>query len=110
MRSILLFSRVPWREVRTLAADAHSRTSVQLARIILRDRFGVEPQITALSPDLESMLRHADSALIIGDPALRIQPEQTPLSLARSRRRMAQPHPTAHGVRCLGRQTAFAYR
>jgi chorismate dehydratase len=77
VRSILLFSRVPWHQIRTVAADAHSRTSVQLARVILRDRFGVEPQITALPPDLENMLRHADAALIIGDPALRIQPEQT---------------------------------
>lgn len=78
VRSILLFSRVPWRQVRTLAADANSRTSVQLARVILRDRFGVEPQISALPPDLENMLRNADAALIIGDPALRIQPQQTP--------------------------------
>ncbi len=77
VRSILLFSRVPWREVRTLAVDASSRTSVQLARVILRERFGVEPQTTARPPDLETMLQHADSALIIGDPALRIQPEQT---------------------------------
>jgi predicted solute-binding protein len=78
VRSILLFSRVPWRRVRTLAVDSGSRTSVQLARVILRERFGVEPQMTALSPDLENMLRQADSALIIGDPALRIQPEQSP--------------------------------
>jgi predicted solute-binding protein len=78
VRSILLFSRVPWRQVRTLAADASSRTSVQLARVILRERFGVEPEITALPPGLDNMMAHADSALIIGDPALRIQPEQTP--------------------------------
>jgi predicted solute-binding protein len=78
VRSILLFSRVPWGQVRTLAVDSGSRTSVQLARVILRERFGVEPQVAALSPDLESMLQHADSALIIGDPALRIHAELTP--------------------------------
>ncbi len=78
VRSILLISRVPWRQVRTLAVDASSRTSVQLARVILRERFGVEPQMTALPPDLTSMLHDADAALIIGDPALRIAPEQTP--------------------------------
>jgi predicted solute-binding protein len=78
VRSILLFSRVPWRQVRTLAVDSGSRTSVQLGRVILRERFGVEPQVAALSPDLESMLQHADSALIIGDPALRIHAELTP--------------------------------
>ena len=78
VRSILIFSRVPWENVRTLAADASSRTSVQLARAILRERFGVEPQITAFKPDLDAMMKEADAALIIGDPALRIDPHQTP--------------------------------
>src|SRR5579875_482235 len=72
VRSILLFSRVPWREVRTLAADLSSRTSVHLARVILRERFGVEPETSSEEPVLDKMLKRADAALIIGDPALRI--------------------------------------
>lgn len=79
VRSILLFSRVPWTQVRTLAADLSSRTSVQLARVILRERYGVEPDITEQAPVLEEMIAQADAALIIGDPALRITPEQTGL-------------------------------
>jgi chorismate dehydratase len=75
VRSILLFSRVPWREIRTLAADLSSRTSVQLARVILRELFGVSPEVTQQAPVLEAMLADADAALIIGDPALRINPE-----------------------------------
>src|SRR5579875_734568 len=78
VRSILLFSRVPWRQVRTLSADASSRTSVQLARVILRERFGVEPVIAPQIPALNQMLEAADAALIIGDPALRIDPEAQP--------------------------------
>lgn len=78
VRSILLFARVPWREVRTLAADISSRTSVELARIILRERFGVEPAITPQEPVLGSMLATSDSALIIGDPALRLNPRALP--------------------------------
>jgi chorismate dehydratase len=76
VRSILLFSRVPWNRVRTLAADLSSRTSVQLARVILRERYGVEPEIAEQAPVLEKMIAKADAALIIGDPALRIEPEQ----------------------------------
>lgn len=76
VRSILLFSRVPWREVRTLAADRSSRTSVHLARVILRERYGVEPQIAQHEPILPEMLSAADAALLIGDPALRADPEQ----------------------------------
>lgn len=78
VRSILLFSRVPWPMVRTLAADLSSRTSVQLARVILRERYGVEPQISEQPPVLEEMLARADAALIIGDPALRLDPDSLP--------------------------------
>ena len=35
VRSILLISKVPAAEIRTLAADSSSRTSVELARVIL---------------------------------------------------------------------------
>lgn len=78
VRSILLFSRVPWRNVRTLAADASSRTSVQLARIILAERFGVAPEISERPPLLDDMLSHADAALVIGDPALHLEPTELP--------------------------------
>jgi chorismate dehydratase len=78
VRSILLFSKVPWREVRTLYADASSRTSVQLARVILRERFGVEPEIKQHPPVLGPMMDGADAALIIGDPALLIDPKAHP--------------------------------
>jgi predicted solute-binding protein len=78
VRSILLLSRVPWSSVRTLAADVSSRTSVQLARVILRERYGVEPEISSQQPVLTDMLRDADAALIIGDPALRLRPEDFP--------------------------------
>ncbi len=79
VRSILLFSRVSWRQVRTLAADCSSRTSVQLARIILRERYGVEPFVTSAEPVLRDMLSGADAALIIGDPALRVNPAESHL-------------------------------
>jgi predicted solute-binding protein len=76
VRSILLVSRVPWQRVRTLAADAGSRTSVELAQIILRERFGVETKTTPLDPDLDRMLSAYDAALLIGDAALRISPNE----------------------------------
>ncbi len=78
VRSILLFSKVPWGEIRTLHADSSSRTSVQLARVILRERFGAEPVIRQHSPSLERMLQEADAALVIGDPALLINPAEQP--------------------------------
>jgi predicted solute-binding protein len=70
VRSILLISKVPFEEIRTLATDACSRTSVALSRIILSKKYGVEPQLFSQRPHLGSMLEHCDAALIIGDAAL----------------------------------------
>src|SRR5271154_5436512 len=78
VRSILLISKVPFSRIKTLAVDAASRTSVMLARVILAEKFGVEPRLTALPADLAAMLGEADAALIIGDPALRLDPATLP--------------------------------
>lgn len=78
VRSILLISSRPAERIRTLAADSSSRTSVQLARIILERKFGARFESTPHPPELETMLRAADAALIIGDPALRIDPSALP--------------------------------
>jgi chorismate dehydratase len=78
VRSILLVARQPIREIKTLAVDASSRTSVQLARVILRELYGATPNLTAQQPDLEAMLASSDAALVIGDAALRIDPYALP--------------------------------
>jgi chorismate dehydratase len=78
VRSILLVSRVPLRKVRTLAADMGSRTSVQLARVILRERYGVEPRFERHRPVLNDMLGNCDAALLIGDAALHLDPGTLP--------------------------------
>jgi chorismate dehydratase len=78
VRTILLISKVHPSAIRTVAADASSRTSVQLARIILAKRYGSSPDIALTPPNLDSMLQSADAALIIGDPALRIEPARLP--------------------------------
>lgn len=76
VRSILLISKVPFSQVRSLAADSSSRTSVMLSRIILSRKYGVEPKLVRHRPDLPAMLQLCDAALIIGDPALLIDPAQ----------------------------------
>jgi chorismate dehydratase len=78
VRSILLISRVPFAQIRTLAADASSRTSVALAQIVLQRKYGVEPLVLARRPDVAAMLEECDAALIIGDPALRLDPASIP--------------------------------
>jgi predicted solute-binding protein len=74
VRSILLISQKPIREIKSLAADLSSRTSVELARVVLREVYRAEPQFFLRPPALESMLEECDAALLIGDSALRIDP------------------------------------
>jgi predicted solute-binding protein len=78
VRSILLISSCPAARIRSLALDSSSRTSVELVRLILERRYGVTPRSVSHAPDLEAMLGIADAALIIGDPALRIDPASLP--------------------------------
>ncbi|MBZ5646134.1 MAG: menaquinone biosynthesis protein [Acidobacteriia bacterium] len=72
VRSILLVCRKPIEEVKTVAADTSSRTSVALARVLFRKWWGGARQFHAMAPDLGDMLRECDAALIIGDPALTV--------------------------------------
>jgi chorismate dehydratase len=76
VRSVKLFSRVPWEQVDRLALDAGSRTSQVLARIWLDAAHGVRPsrveELPLLVPALEST---ADAVLVIGDRAMRVPHE-----------------------------------
>lgn len=78
VRSILLISKVAPFQIRTLAVDRGSRTSVMLARVILSRKFGVDPAVTVMEPELDGMLAANDAALVIGDPALRLDPHSLP--------------------------------
>ena len=68
--SVALFTRRPIGQVRSIALDSSSRTSVMLTRILCERRFGIAPEFVTRPPDLDAMLAAADAALLIGDPAL----------------------------------------
>ena len=68
--SVAVFSTRPLAEVRRIALDTSSRTSVALLRVLCAERFGLAPVFVEHRPDLTAMLRVADAALLIGDPAL----------------------------------------
>jgi chorismate dehydratase len=68
--SVALYSRVPLAEVRRIALDTSSRTSVALIRILCGRRFGIAPAFVDHGPDLRAMTQACDAAVLIGDPAL----------------------------------------
>lgn len=70
VQSVALFTRVPVTDVRRLALDVSSRSSVGLVRVLCRHHFGIDPEFVDAAPDLAMMLADADAALMIGDPAL----------------------------------------
>jgi chorismate dehydratase len=81
VRSVALFHRMPLEEVRCVALDTSSRTSVALVRILLRERLGREPAYVPMPPEVPRMLAASDAALVIGDPALRFEGEAEKLDL-----------------------------
>ncbi|MGO9084736.1 MAG: menaquinone biosynthetic enzyme MqnA/MqnD family protein [Candidatus Sulfotelmatobacter sp.] len=72
VRSILLVSRVPLEKVRTVALDTSSMTSVALTRILFEKWMGGGRTFSPMAPNVERMLAGHDAALVIGDPALKI--------------------------------------
>jgi chorismate dehydratase len=65
--SVRMLSKVPVREVRRVALDTSSLTSVALLKILLAEAYGLAPEYVPHPPHLERMLAEADAALLIGD-------------------------------------------
>ncbi len=71
VRSVKLYSRLPVQRIRSLALDEGSRTSAALARILLKKRFALEPQLQPLPIGTSPGDSGADAAVVIGDRAIR---------------------------------------
>jgi chorismate dehydratase len=72
VRSILLVSKMPVQQVLTVALDTSSLTSVALTKVLFEKWLGGGRIFTPMAPDIEQMLASHDAALVIGDPALKI--------------------------------------
>src|SRR5207247_2092505 len=66
-----LFSRVPSQGIRRVALDEGSRTSAALTQIVLRMRYGINPEVRPLLLDGDAESCDADAVLLIGDRAMR---------------------------------------
>jgi chorismate dehydratase len=72
VRSILLVSKIALDQVRTVALDTSSLTSVALTKVIFSKWMGGGRVFTPMPPRLDLMLAEHDAALVIGDPALQL--------------------------------------
>ena len=76
--SVALYLTRPIADVRSIALDTSSRTSVALVRVLCARVFKIQPSIEMRGPDLALMLEDCDAALIIGDNALTLDDGHAP--------------------------------
>ena len=69
--TVRIFSKKPIGQIRSLACDTDSHTSVALARVILAEQYGVSPEFTDL---IHGEGPPADARLLIGDKVVCEEP------------------------------------
>ncbi len=68
--SVGIFSEVPLEEVETLLLDYQSRTSVNLARVLMQEYWQLNPVFQSASADFRDHIAGRTAAVVIGDRAL----------------------------------------
>jgi chorismate dehydratase len=72
VRSLLVVAKKPIELAKRIALDTSSRSTVALVRMLAAERWRISPEFVDAAPEPSEMLRMADAALVIGDPALEI--------------------------------------
>ncbi|MGB0035754.1 MAG: menaquinone biosynthesis protein [Candidatus Acidiferrales bacterium] len=72
VRSILVVAKKPIEMAKRIALDTSSRSSAALVRLLAAGLWKISPEFVDAEPEPSEMLKQADAALVIGDPALRV--------------------------------------
>lgn len=80
VRSILVVAKKPIEMAKKIALDLSSRSSAALVKLLANEYWKIKPEYVEASPDPSEMLKRADAALVIGDPALRVALKMEALS------------------------------
>ncbi len=67
VETVCLFSQVPIEDIKTVHLDYQSRTSIALARILLKNYWKIQPEFVAASPGFETQISGTNAAVVIGD-------------------------------------------
>ena len=68
--SVCIFSERPLEEVSTILLDYQSRTSVALARLLVKEYWKISPEMVDAGADFQDRIRDRVAGLVIGDRAL----------------------------------------
>jgi chorismate dehydratase len=74
VRSVFLVHRVPVEQIRNISVDPASRSSVWLLRVLLAERYGIEPEFHPRMTDCEA-------TFVFGDEAISRIPDEPRLDL-----------------------------
>lgn len=80
VRSLLVVAKRPIEMAQRIALDTSSRSSAALVRLLAAEYWKIKPEFVDAAPNPSEMLRQADAALVIGDPALRVALKMDALS------------------------------
>jgi chorismate dehydratase len=108
VRSLLIVSKVPVEQARSIALDASSRSTQALTKILCARRWKIQPQFIEQPPDVVAMLQKSDAALLIGDPALRLSLAISP-SAHRGKSGEQVCSASAAGIACETAETLHVY-
>lgn len=68
--SVAIFSEVPIHDIQTVLLDYQSRSSVALAKVLMREYWKIHPQLTDTRSDYRSLIKGTTAGVVIGDRAL----------------------------------------
>jgi chorismate dehydratase len=68
--SVCLFSETPIDQVERVLLDYQSRTSVQLARILMKEYWRISPEVVDAGKDFRQHIKGTTAGVVIGDRAL----------------------------------------
>jgi chorismate dehydratase len=68
--SVGIFSEVPIEKIEKLLLDYQSRTSVALAKVLLKKYWKIEPELVDTRADYRASIKGATAGVVIGDRAL----------------------------------------
>lgn len=74
VQTVCLFAQSPLHEIERVYLDFHSRTSVELTRILFQHYWGLNPEFIPAEPGFEEKIGGNTAGLIIGDRAIQFAP------------------------------------
>ncbi len=73
VKSVLLLSDVPLNKIEKIYLDYHSRTSINLCKVLCRELWNLEPEFIASEAGFENKISGTTAGVIIGDRTFNLQ-------------------------------------